>query len=72
MKLTKHKTDREGVWELRVDGRALPYTLEKGDKPAYREPQEWFIAKGEYVFCSGRSASALVGFLQDFLNEVSQ
>jgi hypothetical protein len=64
MILTKHKSDKPGAWCLRLAGKDLPFTLEKGDPPKYRMPQNWYIMKGDGVMFEGRSAAGLMHHLQ--------
>ena len=67
MKITKHKTDRPGVWAIRVDGRDTPLTIWKGEEKRWGDWQEWHLMKGDHQLMTQRRVGDILYAIETLL-----
>lgn len=68
LKITKHKTDRAGVWDIRVDGNSTDLTICKGEPKEWGDWQEWHLVKGvDDVIMTHRRAGDIIPYIETLL-----
>lgn len=67
MKITKHKTDRPGVWTIHVNGNPSTLTIVKGEPKEFGDWQEWHLMNGDDLVMTHRRANDIIPIVEQLL-----